>query len=325
MRTFAGVLAVGLFLVAVSLLPVANHAAAAVDVEIGDYWKYNAATEVEEMSLSGTIKMKVTGTEGSGASEVFVIELTGSGEASGNVGGITASGIVDYTGETKRLKSNFSLVSSDIHIAMSIKASGQTMKMTMGILQTYDPALDDFIGDKNPVHGATIVSRSNVTTTTTTEIEIPGIPAQSDSDTSSDLAVQTIRLAASNESVTVPAGTFDCYKYTYEIDTGGSFETLTYYYSDKVGNFVKQEGATEVMGGFGNSQLKSYSHGGKGSAGVSSLFSGTNLLVIIVMVVTILVVVLLVLILRKRGKAVAPMQMQMPPPEMGYPPPPPGT
>jgi hypothetical protein len=323
MRKLGVVLAIGLFLVAVSLLPVAKHAAAAVAVEVGDYWKYEAGADVEGMSMSGTIKMKVTGTEGNGASEVFVIAMSGSGEVSGSAGGFSASGSVDYSGEIKRLKSNFSLVSSDLDMAISVEASGQTMKMTIGILQTYDPALDDFIGDNNPGHGGTIVSRSTVTTTTTMKIEISGLPAQTESDTSTDLAVQTIQLAASNQSVTVPAGTFDCYKYTCALELGGMSETLTYYYSDKVGYYVKQEGAAEVMGGFGNGELKSYSHGGEGSGGTSSLFSGTNLLIIIVIIVAILVVVSLVLMMRKRGKAIAPMPMQMPPPEMSAPPPPP--
>ena len=320
-------MATGLFLVAVSLLPVANHAAAAVDVEVGDYWSYEAGVDVEGLSMSGTIKMKVTGTEGSGTSEVFVIAVSGSGEVSGSAAGYTTSGSVDYSGEVKRLKSNFSLVSSDLDMEISVSASGQTMTMTLGMLQTYNPALDDYIGDNNPGHGGTIVSRSTVTTTTTMKIEIPGLPAQTESDTSNSSVVQTIQLAASNESVTVPAGTFDCYKYTCDFELGGMSEPLTYYYSDKVGNFVKQEGAAEVMGGLGNGELKSYSHGGEGTGGISSLFSGTNLLIIIVIIVAILVVISLVLLMKKRGKAVAPMQMpmqmQMPPPEMGDPPPPP--
>ncbi|MBU0624213.1 MAG: hypothetical protein KJ672_05150, partial [Candidatus Thermoplasmatota archaeon] len=136
MRKFGVVLVVGIFLVAVSLLPVAKHAAAAVDVEVGDYWNYEADTDVEGMSLSGTMKMKVTGTEGSGASEVFVIAVSGSGEVSGSTGGYTVSGSVDYSGEIKRLKSNFSLVSSDMDMVISAEASGLNMEMTMGILQT---------------------------------------------------------------------------------------------------------------------------------------------------------------------------------------------
>jgi len=325
MRKLGVVLAIGLFLVAVSLLPVAKHATAAVGVESGDYWKYEAGADVEGMSVSIAMKMKVTGTEGSGASEVYVITMTGSGDVSGSSGGYTISGDVDFSGESKRLKSNFSLVSSDLNMIMSVKASGQSMKMTIGILQTYSPALDDYIGDDNPGPGGTLVSRSTVTSTTTMKIEISGFPAQTESDTSTDLAELTIHVATSNETVAVPAGSFDCYKYTYDLDMGGMSESLTYYYSDEVGNYVKQVGMSEMMGTFGNGELKSYSYGGKGSGGTSSLFSGTNLLIIIVVIVAVLVVVSLVLMMRKRGKAVAPMPMpmQMPPPEMGAPPPPP--
>jgi len=322
MKKLGVVLAISLFLVAVSLLPVARQAAAA-DIEVGNYWKYEAGADVEGMSLDVSMKMKVTGTEGSGASEVYVIAMTGSGDVSGSTGGFTVSGSVDYSGEAKRLKSNFSLVSSDLNMIMSVKASGVSMKMTIGILQTYSPALDDYIGDVNPGHGGTIVSGSTVTTTTTMKIEMSGLPADPVTDTSTDLAVLTIQVAASNETVAVPAGTFDCYKYTYDLDMGGMSETLTYYYSDEVGNYVKQVGTSEMMGAFGNGELKSYSYGGKGSGGTSSLFSGTNLLIIIVVIAAVLVVVSLVLMMRKRGKAVAPMPMQMPPPEWGAPPPPP--
>lgn len=319
------VLAIGLFLVTVSLLPVAKPTAAAVGVEVGDYWKYEAGADVTGMSIDVSMKMKVTGTEGSGASEVYVIAMTGSGDVSGSYSGFTVSGSVDYLGEMKRLKSTFSLVSQDLEMIISMKASGQSIKMTMGVMQEFNPALDDYIGDDNPGHGGTIVSNSTVTTTTTIKIEMAGFPGDTETDTSTDSAVLTIGVAASNETVAVPAGEFDCYKYTYALNIGGSVETMTYYYSDEVGNFVKQEGVTEMMGALGNGELKSYSYGGEGSGGTSSLFSGTNLLIIIVIIVAVLVVVSLVLMMRKRGKAVSPMPMQMPPPEMGPPPPPPGA
>ncbi len=311
--------AIGLFLVAVSMIPAAQHAAAAVGIEEGNYWKYSADADVEGMSVDVTMKMKVTGTEGSGASEVFVIAITGSGDVSGSTGGITMSGSVDMTGEMTRLVSNFSLVSSDLDMKMTVKASGISMKMTLGTAQTFSPALDDYIGDNNPGHGGTLVSRSTVTTTVTTKIEMSGFPAQEDSETTTDAAEQTIVIAAANESVTVPAGTFDCYKFTETLDMGGSTETIVYYYSDDVGNYVKEVGSSELMGSFGDNQLTSYSYGGKGG-GTSSLFSGTNLLIIIVIIVAVLVVVALVVMMRGRGKAPAPM---MPPPDMGVPPPPP--
>jgi hypothetical protein len=247
--------------------------------------------------------------------------MTGSGDVSGSVGGLSMSGSMDFSGETKRLKSNFSLVSSDTDMIMSMKASGTSVKMTIGGLATYSPALDDYIGDNNPGPGGTLISKSTVTSTATVKIEVSGFPAQTETNTSTNLAVQTIHVALANETVAVPAGTFDCYKYTYNLDTGVMNQSLTFYYSDEVGNYVKQEGTLDMIGAFGNAELQSYSYGGKGSGGTSSLFSGTNLLIIIVVIAAVLVVVSLVLMVRKRGKAVAPMPM--PPPEMGAPPPPP--
>jgi len=322
MRKLGAAVVMGLFLLAaISLLPVARHAQAAVAVEVGDYWKYESSADVEGMSLSGAIKMKVTGTEGSGATEAYVIGVSGSGDLTGSFSGFSVSGSVEYSGELKRLRSNFNLVSSDLEMEMRMSMQGETVKMTMGILQSYSPALDDYIGDVFPGYGATVVSNSTVTTTTTMEMDMLGQHI-TDSDTSTDAATQTIQIAASNQTVSVPAGDFDCYKYTVTLDLGGDAVAMTYYYSADVGNYVKTDGSADFTTGFGNTELKSYSYGGKGS-GASSLFSGTNLLIIIVVIVAVIVVISLVLMMRKRGKAVAPMPMQMPPPEMGAPPPPP--
>ena len=320
MRRVELALLVGLLLLVVSLLPLADRGQAATAVEEGDYWTYSSDVDVEGMSLSGSIKMKVTGTEGSGAAEVYVIVLSGSGELSGSYSGYSVSGSVTYSGMLKRLVSNFSLVSSDLEITMSMTMQGETVDMTMGILQTYSPALDDYIGDTIPAHGATIVSNSDVTTTTTIEMDMLGQHI-SDSDTYTDYnATQTIQIATTNQTVSVPAGEFDCYKYTLTTDTGGDTMVMTYYYSTKVGNYVKSTGSGDISTGFGDSELKSYSYAGNGT-GASSLFSGTNLLIIMIVIVVIVVVVLsVVLMIRKRGGA----QMQMmPPPETGAPPPPP--
>ncbi|OGS55730.1 MAG: hypothetical protein A3K60_03100 [Euryarchaeota archaeon RBG_19FT_COMBO_56_21] len=319
MKRFELALLVGLFLLVASLLPVANHGQAATAAEEGDYWTYESDTDIEGMSLSGSIKMKVTGTEGSGAAEAYVIGLSGSGDLSGSYSSYSVSGSVTYSGVLKRLVSNFSLVSSDLEIKMSMTMQGETVDMIMGILQTYSPALDDYIGDTLPVHGATIVSHSNVTTTTTIEMDMLGQQI-SDSDTSTYNATQTIQIAASNETVSVPAGEFDCYKYTLTLDLDGDIALMTYHYSSDVGNYVKAAGSGDFTTGFGDSELKSYSYAGKGT-GASSLFSGTNLLIIMIVIVVVVVVVLsVVLMMRKRGGAQMPM---MPPPETGAPPPPP--
>jgi len=318
MRKLGIVLAIGVFLVAVSLLPVARHAAAAVDVESGDYWKYESGADVEGMSLSGTIKTKVTGTEGSGATEAFVLVISGSGDLTGSYSGFTVSGDVEYSGELKRLVSDFSLVSSDLEMKMSMSMQGQTVEMTMGILQSYSPSLDDYIGDDFPGYGATVTSNSTVTTTTTLDMVMLGQHI-TDSDTSTGAATLTIQIAASNQTVSVPAGDFDCYKYTVTLDLGGDAATMTYYYSTEVGNYVKSDGSSDFMAGFGNTELTAYSYGGKGT-GASSLFSGANLLIIMIVIVVVVVIVVISLVLMMRKRGGAPTQM-MPPPVTGPPPP----
>jgi len=317
------VLAVGLFLVFSSLLPVARHTAATTGVEVGDYWTYEAGGEEEGFSITVKVKQKVIGTEGSGASEAFVIKMTGSGDYSGNLEGTTVSGDVDITGSAKRLKSNFSMISQNIELKMDMKLMGESVTAKLGISATYTPAYDDYIGDNNPGHGGTVVSRSTVVSTIYMDMEVMGQHIN-DTETMTEQVVLTMVVGSSNQTVSVPAGSFDCYKVTYDSVLGSETSHMTYYYSDEAGNYVNTEGTTSSMADmFGAGELVAYSYGGKGSGGTSSLFSGTNLLIIIVVIVAVLVVVSLVLMMRKRGKAVAPMPMQMPPPEMGAPPPPP--
>jgi len=307
---------------AMALLPVAEDAAAVLEFEKGNYWTYEAEVDMEGMSMSASLKMKVTGTEGSGASEVYLIDVSGSGEVSGSYGGFTMSGDVDYTGEEKRLVSNFSLVSMELNMEMSLTVGGSDMDMTMSTLEVYSPALDDFIGDSFPGYGATVTSTSTVTTTMSMEMEFLG-QTVSDSDTSTDVVTQTIQIAAANQTVVVPAGTFDCYKYTQTIEMIGESSVSTFYYSSEVGNYVKTTASQSLLAGLGDSELKSFSYAGRG-AGTSSLLSGTNLMLIILAIVAVVVIVVALLVMRKRGRARAQM-VPMPPAEVVQtaPPPPP--
>jgi hypothetical protein len=322
MRKLVMALAIGLFLVATSLFPVARQAAASVGVEVGDYWRHTFSVDEMNISMDGTLKMKVDDTEGSGATEVFVVETTGSGEFVGVFEGSSVNGDFEMSGFEKRLVSNFSLVSISQQFEMVMKAAGQSVSLKIGTAGTYSPALDDYVLDNNPGLGGTLVSRSTLTVESWFEMELLGIP-QNDTTTITEQVTVTQQVASSNETVNVPAGTYECYKVTVtEIGTETGTDTMTYYYSDVVGNYVKTVGSSSELGDIGDTQLKSYSYMGRGSA-TSSLFSGAILLIIIVVIVVVLVVVSLVLMMRKRGKAVTPMPMQTPPPDMGVPPPPP--
>lgn len=79
MRKTVLTIVLALVMIAAFLVPAARNGSAAVGVKVGDYWKYSSGADVEGMSASINEKMKVTGTEGSGSSEVYVITLSGSG------------------------------------------------------------------------------------------------------------------------------------------------------------------------------------------------------------------------------------------------------
>ena len=308
-----------LAMIAAFLFPAAGGGSASVGVKVGDYWTYSNGVDVEGMSVSVTEKMKVTGTEGSGSSEVFVIALSGSGDVSGSISGTSISGTVDITGEVKRLTSNFSMVSSDMEMSLNIEVQGQSATMKMGFEMTFNPALDDFIGDNDLGHGATLVSRSNVTTTVSIDMEVMG-QHQTNSDTTTDQVVQTIQIGPANESVSVKAGKFDCFVCTYSLEMGGMDESMTYYYSAEAGNYVKTVGtSSQMIGGLGAGELEAFSFGGKGTT--SSISPATILMIVIVVVVLVIVAVSLVVLMRRRGGTMA--SMPYPPPESNLPPPPP--
>lgn len=323
MRRPITAICVGVFLMAMALVPVTQDAVAVLEIEKGNYWTYIVDGEVEGMSISMSMTMKVTGTEGTGASAVYLIDLRGSGEISGSYGGFTVSGDIDYSGETKRLVSNFSLVSSEFDMDMSFSMRGEHVDMTLSTLQVCNPALDDFIGDDFPGYGATVVSTSTVTTTTVVQMTILGKTIV-DSNSSTEVVTQTIQIASSNQTVVVPAGSFDCCRYTQTIEMMGESATSTFYYSSEVGNYVKTSSTISLMVGLGDGELKSYSYAGRG-AGTSSLFSGTNLLLIILAIVAVVVIVVAMIAMRRRGRAQP--QMMPPPPQAEVvqqaPPPPP--
>lgn len=312
---------IGVFLMAMALGPVTHDATAVMEIEKGNYWTYTADGDVEGMSVSVSMTMKVTGTEGSGASAVYLIDISGSGEVSGSYDGFTVSGDADYSGEEKRLVSNFSRVSYEMDIEMSFSMQGQYVDMTMSTRQVYSPALDDFIGDDFPGYGATVVSTSTVTTTVSMKMTLLG-QTISESDSSTDVVTQTIQIAPANQTVVVPAGSFDCYRYTQTIEMMGESSVSTFYYSSEVGGYVKTTSSMSLLMGIGDAELKSYSYAGRG-AGTSSLFSGTNLLLIILAIVAVVVIVVLVLAMRRRGRVQPQMMPPTPQAEVVQPAPPP--
>jgi len=118
-----------------------------------------------------------------------------------------------------------------------------------------------------------------------------------------------------NQTVTTPAGTFECVKLT----AGSGIDLATYYYSDKVGNYVKASGAGSMgagVGALGNLTLTSFSYGS--SSGIMSFITGKYWWVTALIVVVVVVVIVSLVVMRKRGRT----QPTAPPPVQQAPPPP---
>lgn len=331
MKRFVLAALVGLLMIAACVVPSMGKAAA-VSVNVGDYWKYSASAVEEGLSVTATEKMAVTGTEGSGANEVYVIALSGSGDVSGNYGGYSISGSVTISGEQKRLTSNFSLISSDLKEDMKITMMGESAKMVLETSQTFSPAMDDYVGDNNLGPGDVAVSRSQVTSTVSISVEVNGESMPFSQTLSNEVEV-TMQMGMSNQSVTVGAGTYDCNVITYTVAMAGTSVTMTYYYSAAVGNYVKATGSYQdisvevgMLGGAG--ELKAFAFGGKGAG--SSGLSASTMMILAIVVVLVVVVVLAVLLMRRRGRNAVTLNVTPPesawsglePPQSGSPPPP---
>ncbi|OGS42459.1 MAG: hypothetical protein A3K67_04165 [Euryarchaeota archaeon RBG_16_62_10] len=247
------------------------------------------------------------------STEVFVITQTGSADISGGFEGITMSGDMTMTGTIHRLSSNFSIVGMSMSMAMDVTAGGISMDMTMAIEGDYSPPMDDYVGDAALSVGYT--STSGCTATETTTIDFFGM---NETDTYVDDMTMTLEVVAANVSVTTEAGTFSCYKVEVTTDFGGDISTVDYYYSEKVGNFVKMEGDNDPILGLAGLELKSYSHGGSGGAGI---LGGAGIWIILAVVVAAVVLLGLAVLMMTRKRAQMPPPM-MPPGQMGPPPPP---
>jgi len=300
------------------LLSAVPRATAEVDVGVGDHWTYVYSVDEEGMILDGDMKMEIIGQDSFGGDEVFVIEISGSGEMSGEIEDLLdLSGEFSLTGIEKRLTSNYSFAWSEMMFTITAEVPGLTMTMEMGTRMTADPVMDDYIGD-DPLEGGTeVVSNSTVSveqwfsflTTNDTEEE--------------ELRIMTVMTVAdATQTVTVPAGTFECWKVTMEsrIYYGVvvyDSEYTTLYYSEKVKNYVRMEGDAVFGGLFSSVELESYS-GGDG--GVASFLSD-NWWLLVLIVVVVVVVVLLLLVTRRGRKSPTPAPPQQPGYQYQAPPP----
>ena len=292
-----------------SLLVVATPGSRAeVGIAVGDYWEYGIDGSYEDITISGTIMYKVAST----TQDTFILEIDGSGDLSGISEGVSVSGDVEFGGSMERLRSNFSLLQSTIAMELSIVSSGFTVTTTIGLIESDDPSLDDYIGDDNPSEGVTVVSRCEAQLDTW--INVMGFFNTSESMTEN--VTVTMEVLEENVTVSVPAGTFECYDVSFEFDTGSDVSTEHMYYSSEVGYYVKMEEADFVTMGLSSLELTDYSYGESGSGGIMSMLAD-NWLILAIIVVAIIVVIVLAVVLRPKP----PLPSPVPPPVQPMPPP----
>ncbi|UCE91051.1 MAG: hypothetical protein JSV90_06415 [Methanobacteriota archaeon] len=309
-RVVSGSLAV---LMLASLMIPANSAGDDLEIGVGDYWKYSFEAEEEGMIMDGSLEMKVDKADTLDGKEVFYLEMSGSGEVSGTMEGMTISGTLDLEGEQVRLRSDFDVISEDGEMTMEIGAMGISMDMTMGYEMEYSPSMDDFIGDGAITLNSVQTSEFNATAEYWTTILGQ---TESDSETVSGDVVMTV--VDESIPVTVPAGTFDCCKVKVERTMNASTETVYWYYSDEVGFYVKQD-MSEM--GLVDLELEDYSFGEGDDGGIVSMFTGDNLWLTLLIIVVIVVIVAVAIAMRsRRGKV--PTPMTPPQPDVQVPPPP---
>ena len=317
------------FAIVAAAFCVIPSARAGVDVGVGDYWEYTASMDDDGLTMDGSFKLSIESETTLDAQEIFVLDISGSGDVSGAFEDFSISGSFDLTGFQKRVKADFNLVAEEIQMEMEMGGMGITMSGTLGSLTEYDSSMDDYIGNDDLAVDTIVASSSNATVTSW--MNFLGMN-ESDNQTTSQVITMTV--IEVNVSVEVPAGTFDCCKVKVESDTDGFVVTEHWYYSEEVGFYVKM-GASS-LGAIGDLELEDYSGKDKGVIG---LFTGDNLWITILIIVVVVIVVAVALAMKsRRGKMPTPMVPLQPgpdamppapdqspvPPADPTPPPPPG-
>jgi hypothetical protein len=155
-----------------------------------------------------------------------------------------------------RIASNFSLLSDSGEITEILTMYEETVSAKSGWTETFQPPADVYVGDEPISVGMRINSTTHVDGGGWFDMLGVNDTWSYDNDTIIELLV-----AAEDVSVTVPAGTFSCYKVlvtTYYDD--GSSDYDWYYFSELVGNYVKVEGTLSFGGMTDHLLLKSYSY-----------------------------------------------------------------
>ena len=228
----------------------------------GNYWVYIYDDTESGVRVSGSIKMQVDNTVErevmSQPVNVHLLSITGIGTISGSRQGHQVTGTATTFGNQVRLASNFSLVSDSIATMMieTVIGVGGPVSTAIGHTASYVPAQNDYVGDDD--HGVGCVIRSMARASGTVWLDDG---SSNDTHAVENNTAMTLRVLERGVGVTTPAGTFSCNKIgaTMTMDSGN--ESMTLYYSDQVGNYVKIDGGDFYFGStFDGLVLKAYSY-----------------------------------------------------------------
>jgi len=287
----------------------------------GDSWTYSWHATEENLSISGSVVMKVAGTQQVNVAGVmkdaFLVEVKGDGTASGIFDAVSVTATVTLNGSETRLQSDLSLVKTGFNMEMVMQLLGMTVTMSVGMSATMTPPQEDLPIDVNLTAGAKIHSAGTITGTTWMAFMGTNESTPVSETFNLDLSVKQV-----NVDVTVPKGTFQCA--FIEISSDSTVDG-TFYYSPKVGNYVKSSSESNSLGAIslGQLELTAYKHGGSSAS--------TMMLIIGIVAAIVVVAVVLAVVMMRRPKAPAtmmpPQGQAMPPspPLQGPPQPPPGA
>lgn len=319
-------------LIVLTLLVPMNASAAVNGIETGDFWEYRGDL-TRDIGATGNVTVKMAVVKSlnevvAGRSQaVFRLNLSGGGDVRVLLPGFgNSTGTVQIRGSLDRLESNFSVARSSTILAFELKivqgGVQLTVPVTFGLIARLSQALDDYIGDNSLAVGTEVTSRTNATVNSWSNSVLFG-NITNDLTENEQIMMQVTR---ANVSVTVPAGTFDCWEVKVT-GTSGSNSTPTgfWYYSQKVGNYVQMKNANaSPMSFLGNLNLTGYSYKKSGAFSLSSPI-GLAIMGGIIVVIAIVVILAALSSARKKRRSgpLAPEGGKPPPQVRGQPPMPP--
>jgi hypothetical protein len=276
--------------------------------EIGNFWTYNLEMEADPMTLTGEVTFSIDGikteTVAGVTYDVYDMGLDGGFSITGDYLGTTIEGTSSYTGSYSVEIQEFDEIRSNTNLSMSITMEGGTLsepyeyETWTHTVTTYSPP--GGVGDEPDelTEGVNwVLTYTLHRETTESDDGVVSIESESYTETRTYTYI-------GRETVTVPAGTFDCE--IVQVDDGDSIETS--WICEDVGAEVKS--VYESTDSDGVYVLKSYSYTPK-----SVDNEDMTLYIAIGGVVVVAAVASVLMLRRKRGKAAAATLPEQPSPE----------